>query len=334
VAGRGALGEWARSLRARDEAERAHPLSRHIGERRDLTTTAGAGGDFVPAGSPPIFIADEFARAARNASMLLGTLGTRPLPETGMKLEVPRLATGASAAVQNRELSLVSETDPTTVSVSSPLSTIAGLVDASRQVFDRALPGLDLVIAAELGAAMGQQIDVAAIQGTGTNGQTRGLLNVSGTVSVTHTDASPSVGEQVAKAWQAYAVVADTAAGGYGTANPDAYLTIVHPRRYAFLKANQSGQTTFELPGEVAPSAGVPTNLGAGTNEDRIIVLDRNQSFVAAAAPKFEVHQEPLSGVLGVRLRAHCYLAAMFGRQPTSIAVVSGTGLVTPTWPA
>jgi hypothetical protein len=24
----------------------------------------------------------------------------------------------------------------------------------------------------------------------------------------------------------------------------------------------------------------------------------------------------------------------MFGRQPTSIAVVSGTGLVTPTWPA
>jgi HK97 family phage major capsid protein len=194
---------WARSLRARDEAERADPLGRHLAERRDLTTTAGAGGEFVPAGGPPIFIAEEFARAARNASMLLSALRRRPLPEAGMKLDVPRLATGASAAVQNPELTAVSETDSTTAVVSSPLSTIAGLVDGSRQLFDRALPGLDLVIAAELGAAMGQQIDVAAIQGTGSSGQTRGLLNVSGIVSVTHTDASPSVGEQVAKAWQA-----------------------------------------------------------------------------------------------------------------------------------
>jgi hypothetical protein len=92
---------WARTLRAQDVAEAAHPLSRHIGERRDLTTTAAGGGDFVPAAGPPIFIAEEFARAARNASMLLNTLRTRPLPETGMKLDVPRLATGASVAVQN-----------------------------------------------------------------------------------------------------------------------------------------------------------------------------------------------------------------------------------------
>jgi hypothetical protein len=325
---------WARTLRAQDVAEAAHPLSRHIGERRDLTTTAAGGGDFVPAAGPPIFIAEEFARAARNASMLLNTLRTRPLPETGMNWTCH--GSPPVRAWRSRTLScrLVSETDPTTAVVSSPLSTIAGLVDASRQVYDRALPGLDQVIAAELGAAMGQQIDVAAIQGTGASGQTRGILNVSGTVSVTHTDASPSVGEQVAKAWQAYAVLADTAAGGYGTANPDAYLTIVHPRRYAFLKANQSGQTTFELPGEVVPSASVPTNLGAGTNEDRIIVLDRTQSFIAASAPKFEVLEEPLSGILGIRLRAHCYVAAMFGRQPTSIAIVAGTGLVTPTWPA
>jgi hypothetical protein len=50
-------------------------------------------------------------------------------------------------------------------------------------------------------------------------------------------------------------------------------VTILHPRRFAWLygaSTSSTVPTVPELPGQVVVSAGVPANLGAGTNEDNV----------------------------------------------------------------
>ena len=218
------------------------------------------------------------------------------------------------------------ETDPTTALASSNVAYIAGQVDMSRQLFDFARPGLDLVLAADLGADLGARVDVQAVQGTNANGQTLGLANVGGIVSVSYTDASPTPGELVSKIWEAYRQLAD-ATVGYGVSDPGAYLTIMHPGRYAWLQAGFSTPIDELLPGTVVQSAGIRSTLGAGTNEDEIFILVRDESFLCLDAPTFAVYPEVGSSTLTVRVQARQALAAMLARQPKSIARIFGTGL-------
>jgi hypothetical protein len=80
-------------------------------------------------------------------------------------------------------------------------------------------------------------------------------------------------------------------------------------------------------------SGGIPSNLGAGTNETRIIAADFRDLVLLedeSNAPAQLRFDEPLSNSLGVRLLAYGYSAFAGGRQPKAISVVSGTGLVLP----
>ncbi|MCA0330028.1 MAG: hypothetical protein LCI03_09010, partial [Actinobacteria bacterium] len=80
-------------------------------------------------------------------------------------------------------------------------------------------------------------------------------------------------------------------------------------------------------------SGNVPNNLGAGTNETRIIVADFRDAFLMEetdAGPAQIRFDAPLSSTLGVRLLAYGYSAFASGRQPSAISVVSGTGLIVP----
>src|SRR5438552_9379678 len=67
-------------------------------EGRDLISTTGAGGDFIPQSGTPNFIADEFATSARAQSMLRRVLDVRPLPPAGKDVEVPRITSQATVA--------------------------------------------------------------------------------------------------------------------------------------------------------------------------------------------------------------------------------------------
>jgi hypothetical protein len=49
-------------------------------QKRDLSSAPGAGGEFVPASGPPVFVADAFSTAARSRSVLAEVLPTRDLP--------------------------------------------------------------------------------------------------------------------------------------------------------------------------------------------------------------------------------------------------------------
>jgi HK97 family phage major capsid protein len=295
-------------------------------EGRDLTSTTGAGGDFVPRSGTPNFIADEFATAARAQSMLRRAFTVRPLPPAGKDVEVARLTAQASVATTT-DASAISNTGPTTALATSNIAYIAGQVTVGRQLLDRS--NIDQAIAAELGKAVGAAADTEWIQGTGGTGRVRGLDQVSGIVAVTYTDAAPTSANTISQIWNAYSQLA-TATTGYGTADPDRYAVIMHPRRYAFIQANKAGQGALQaMPGTVVPTAGVPIV----SSQDAIYVVDRTQSFLLADPPTFTpMEQTTAAGNLEVMFVAYQPISAMFAKSPNASAKIIGSGTTTPTW--
>jgi hypothetical protein len=97
-------------------------------------------------------------------------------------------------------------------------------------------------------------------------------------------------------------------------------------------------QTGSDAEGYVGKVAGLPTltdgnipsNLGAGTNEDRAIIARTSDIYLWEGAMRSRVLTEVLSGTLQVRLQVWNYAAFMADRRPEAIAVISGTGLIAP----
>jgi len=79
--------------------------------------------------------------------------------------------------------------------------------------------------------------------------------------------------------------------------------------------------------------ANIPTNLGAGTNEDRIIVARFSDDLLFEdTAPTVGVFDDVLSGTLQVRIACWGYFAFTFARYAKANSIISGTGLITPTF--
>lgn len=246
---------------------------------------------------------------------------------------MPRLATGAAVAVVASEGAVVQETDPTSALASSNKALVSGQVDVSRQLLEFSRPGIDEVLAADLGNDTGLKIDSQLIAGTNTAGQTQGMAGLSGINTVTHTSGTPTAAALISKIWAAWQAIVD-AGGGPPEPGPESYLVVVAPRRAAFLGAD-AGQTSATpvvpgLPGRLVVSPGIRQNLGASTSEDEVFVIARDEVFVALGRPVFAAYTEVGSSTLTVRLQARQYAGAMFARQPKAICRISGTGLVPP----
>ena len=90
--------------------------------------------------------------------------------------------------------------------------------------------------------------------------------------------------------------------------------------------------TLMGLPVYIDPT--VPTNLGAGTNEDRIIIsrFVDNKLFEDTGVVPYRMYEEPGSAALTLRIVVAGYAAFTAERYAVANAVISGTGLVTPTF--
>jgi hypothetical protein len=76
----------------------------------------------------------------------------------------------------------------------------------------------------------------------------------------------------------------------------------------------------------------VPSNLGAGTNQDIVYLIKADDLVLLESGPQTEVFREPYADSLGVLVRLYGYVATVLNRHSESIASISGTGLVTPTF--
>ena len=295
-------------------------------------------------------LAAELARAGRPFANLCTQL---PLPSDGMTINISRVTTGASAAVQATENSAVSETDLDDTLLTVSIRTIAGQQDVSRQALDRGT-GVDAIIMADLSSAIATALDLGCISGDGTSGALLGIQNITGLNAITYTDGSPTVAEFYPKLMDA---VQQINSGRY--AGPD--LIVMHPRRAAWLfSAVGSDSRPIVLPTAGVPQnamgvgpvagyglnglqlAGIPvvadanisTTGGAGSNEDRVFVVRRADMllFESAGAPSMVRMDQTDGGNLTVKLVAYQYAAAVFGRYPAAISVISGTGLAAPSF--
>lgn len=330
----------------RDSIERLARNDREVVEKRALTTTDGAGGEFVP----PLWMINDYIALARAGRVVADQVRPQALPTGTDSISLPRVASGTAVAEQATQNTAVQDTDATTGSVTANVATIAGKQVVSQQLLDQSPINMDQILLADLAADYAVKLDTFVINNNAAG--KRGLLNVSGLTAVTYTDASPTTAELYPKGADA---IQQIHTGRFMP--PDKIF--MHPRRWAWFTAAvdtagrplvtpianmpQNLLATMEgvvsegfvgqfqgLPVFIDPN--IPTNLGAGTNEDRVIILRSDDVILFEGTPQAEAFRETKAEQLSVLLRFYNYAALHSERYPKSIAVISGTGLIAPTF--
>jgi HK97 family phage major capsid protein len=336
----------------RHDTGAAERLQRHIVEmeaegRFDLSSTDEAGGYLVA----PLYLQDEFVDRATAGRVIADVIGARPLPPNTDSVNVPKINTGTSVADQ-ADNGAVSETDATFGTLAADVKTKAGMQDVAQQLADRSVPGVDEIIYADLSKEYALQLDRDVINSSTTN--SKGILQVTGTNSISYTDASPTLSEL-------YPKIADGIQQIHTGIFMPPTAIFMHPRRWAFCLAAQDGsQRPLVVPDTNAPQnaagtfdgvisvgrvgtiqgvpvyvdANIPTNLGSGTNEDRIIIVRGDELFLweDPSGPYLETFRDVGSGNMTVRFRLHNYWAQLHARRPKAISVISGSGLASPSF--
>lgn len=350
----------ARTTGNRDAADR---LVRNDRENRALsntgqTSTIGAGGGAGGEFAPPAWLIDDFVKLARPGRVFADRASHDVLPNGVANVNLPRVATGTSTAVQSTQNSALSQTDLASNSVSSSITTVGGKQVVSMQLLQQSGLNFDQVILSDLAGDYAKSLDLQFISGTGSAGQLRGVTGIAG-ATVTYTDASPAVAgagkfyAQVAKAVQTI----ETAR----YAPPDAI--VMHPRRFAWMLASfDSSNRPLFVPGSMAPQqqgvntlgsqdavlaqgavgsmmglpiytdANIATNLGTGTNQDTVYVGRFADCWLYESPVQAEAFTATYADTMGVLFRLFAYSASIPDRYPASVCLISGTGLVTPSF--
>ena len=328
-------------------------LARHTKEEEVERRSVGTG-NFAGLVIPQYLVdlAAPLARAGRPTADF--ATNKMLLPPAGMTLNISRMTTGTSTAVQAAENDAVSNTNADDTLLTVNVRTIAGQQDISKQAIERGT-GIDQFIIQDLIRGWHTTLDNQILNGTGAGGQIQGLDGTSGTNVVTFTSAAPTVELLYPKLADAYQQIQTDA-----FMNPTHW--VMHPRRLAFLLAavdgsgrplvvptlngpmnsvatgagqayyGNSGYSMMGLP--IVADANVRTDAGAGANEDRIYCV---------TAPEFHLWEQAGSpfalnfdatgaGSLTIKSVVYGYAAATAGRYPGAFSIVEGTGLVAPTF--
>jgi HK97 family phage major capsid protein len=323
--------------------DRLQRNDREVMEKRALTTTDGAVGEFVP----PLWMVDEYVKLARAGRVVADQIAHQPLPGGTDSINLPKLTGGTSTAEQATQNAAVSNTDATSSSVTAAVATVAGQQVVSQQLLEQSPINMDSILLGDLAADYAVRLDTFVINNNAAN--KRGLLNASGINAITYTDATPTVGEAYSKVgdgiqqihtgrflppdkifmhprrWAWYTVSLDTA--GRPLVVPSANM----PQNVLAAMSDVTSEgfvgTLQGLPVYVDPN--IPTTLGGGT-EDRIIIVRSSDVILFEGTPRAEAFRETYANQLSVLLRFYNYAALHSERYPKSISVVSGTGMIAP----
>lgn len=326
-------------------------ISRHMHEwsieRRDIAVAALAGV------IPPQYLVDQFAPIARAGRPFLNSLNALPLPPEGVSFYIPRATTGSAGAMTS-EAAGWNEQDIAATNDNPLVNLVTAQQDVSRTLFMRGGAVVDRILFPDLIAASEVALNTSAMNGNGSAPQHRGILQVSGISAVTYTDGTPTVGESWPKFADAIQRI-NSLRFAPGTA------IYMHPRRWGWITAalDANGRPLFNFTmtpppatvvalGEAAKygqivgtlqtlpvitDATIPTNLGAGTNED-IVVVARTTDVVywEDDIMQFTFEQTLTTAPGQIRLAAGRFSLFHAGRYPTAISTIGGTGFVTPTF--
>lgn len=330
-------------------ADRLRTNNRERGlETRALGNTGaagGSGGEFAP----PAWIVDAFVKLARPGRVTADRFHHEMLPSGVSSVNLPRVASGTTAAIQSTQNTALSQTDLTTAALTSGISTIGGKQIVSQQLLDQSAIPFDKVVLEDLAADWAKQLGTQAISGTGAGGQLRGYLTPASTNIQTWTQAAPTAAlfySQLAKL--------QGAINATRFASPD--TVVMHPRRWAWFASftdstgrplvvpSAGGFNSMANPGapvasgfagtalgmDVYTDANIAINTGAGTNQDTVLMFKSDDIWLWESDLRAEAFTQTYADSLGVLLRLYNYAALVPDRYLASLGQLSGTGLVTP----
>jgi len=333
------------------DLEAEQRLLHHMQEERVergqyLTRAAGDAGTGAFAGlTVPQYLTEMYAPAVAARRPFADVMTKLPLPSAGMTVNISRVTTATSAALQATELSAVSATSIDDTLLTENVQTAAGQQTLSRQAIDRGT-GIEDVVMNDLQRRYATVLDSTII-----NQATSGLLAVA--TDVAYTDTTPTGAELYPKILGA---ISGSETALLGQAQPD--VAVMHPRRWNWLAkemtstwplisnpqiATQAGGTNLAtrygsgfrgvLPNgtAVVVDANMPTTLGGGT-EDSIVIAPTEESFLweDPGAPQFIRAEQVAAASLGVLLVLYGYFAYTLRRYANSHQEITGSGLIAP----
>ena len=173
--------EFGGSYEARERIQR---YQRETLEKRDSGSSNFAG--LVV----PNYLVSEFAPLRRAGRPVLDISRNMQLPASGMSLNIGRLTTGVTSYVQSSENSAPTESSPDDTLLTIPVNTVASMFDLSKQAVLRGT-GVETQLLGDAIRSYQTKLDALAINGSGSSGEHRGILNTTGINATTYTDASP-----------------------------------------------------------------------------------------------------------------------------------------------
>jgi hypothetical protein len=332
------------------DIESEQRLLRHMQEERVergqyLERAAGTGafaGLVVPQ-----YLADMKAPAVAARRPFADICNKHALPSSGMTVNISRITTATSVALQATENSAVSATDIDDTLLTENVQTAAGQQTISRQAIERGT-GVEETVLDDLFRRYATTLDSTLI-----NQASTGLAAVA--QNVAYADATPTTAELWPKLHNA---LANSEAALLGQATPD--FAVMHSRRWYWMQS-QVGTTWpfFGQPGIATQAGGqnlattygsgargvlpngcvaivdnnIGTTLGAGTEDEIYVVAsDECHLWEDPNAPVFIRAEQAAAASLGVLLVLYGYFAYSFRRYSNAHAKVSGTGLIAPTF--
>jgi HK97 family phage major capsid protein len=337
-----------------------HRQEMEIEARAVSRTDTTSAGEFVP----PLWLVDEYGEGLRAGRVAANLCTELDLPPGTDSINIPTLNGGTTqlttTAAQTSDNAALSSTDLISNTVTAGVKTIGGFEDIALQVLEQSplSGGMDQLIFNDLAQDYAKRLDLQVLNGSGSAGQALGILGTTGINSITYTQASPTVITHYPVLAQLLSNIAKNRFLG-----PNAIL-MTPSRWYWFMAALDSQNRPFLVPnlngpfnamgidstGVNAPAdvpaggpagwilglpvyldANIPTNVGAGTNEDRIIVGRFSDALLFEGPLRVSAHPDALASSMGMRLRLYRYFAFTAGRYPVSFATATGTGNIVTT---
>lgn len=321
-------------------------------EYRDLDRNDGTGGYAVP----PLWMMNRFIELARPGRAYANLVPTEPLPPGTDSINIPKIATGTSVAIQTADNATVSETDLTDTSVSAAVKTVSGQQGLSIQLLEQSPIAFDQIVFRDLTNAYAAALDVQVIAGSGSGNQVTGVRNTSNIQTITATaGASPT---DLSNAQLIYKKIADGIQRVYSKRYLAPEVIVMHPRRWAaFLSVFGSDDRpliTTNGPGfnelanltevgsqrvvggmqglPVVTDPNLPTTLGTSTDQDVIHVVRASDLLLFESSVRARALQETRAEGLTVLLQLYGYLAFTGARFPQSIVEIGGSALAAPSF--
>lgn len=320
-------------------------------EQRAVSTGAGSGAAFAP----PKYLVDQWVELARPSRTFADTAFTsQPLPVGVSQISVPKLTTGTLTGVQATENTNLAQQDIASSSLTSGITTIGGTELVSLQLLNQSgAPGIDQVIMRDLANDYSKQLNNQVINGSGASGQVKGWYTAAAAASVakvTWTQASPTIPMLFAQIGKLVSTVNNAR-----FQKPD-YI-VMTPTRWAWLATAVDGQgrplvvptgdggqfngfagaDSIGAQGSVGRILGIPVFVdpllpSPGGTQDVVVAGIKGDAMLFESEPVFETFNSPYANQASVLFRALGYLAAIPNRQDSSLGLLTGTGLILPTF--